>query len=278
MNSAQYLPSRDRLSVLTAIIVLAYALARFLDLPARSLTATLLGSPLRLELSGPGLMLLLVAALISTGSDTLMRSHPYYANASSRRTIIHWVVPGATALVLGAALNQAASGAAWWTGLAVSALALLAVLVVEYRVVDPADPARDAAAVALGALSYALAAVLFGLLRSVSARAAIAATVGGVTALALAWRLFALHGAPLRRAAVYAALTGAIMAQVTWGLNYWRVTPLAFALLTMVPFYFCVGVLREHLAGSLTRRGWLEYGVVAALGLAAAVVYALGSG
>ena len=277
MNPVRSFPSRDRLSILTAIIILAFTLARVLDLPARALTATLLGSPLGLELSGPALMLLLVAALISTGSDTLIRSHPYYSGAPGRRTVVHWIVPGATALVLGAMLNSLASGPTWWAGLGVSAAALLVVLVVEYRVVDPDDPLRDGAAVALGVLSYALAAVLFGLLRSVSARAAIAASVGGLTAAALAWRLFALNEAPLRRAALYAALVGAVLAEATWALNYWRTSPLAFALLTMAPFYFCVGVCRQHLAGSLTRREWIEYGVVAGLGLIVAAAFALGS-
>ena len=73
MNPSRSFPSRDRLSVLTAVIVLAYALARFLDIPARAIGGTFFGSALGLELNGQFLMMLLVAALISAGSDTLIR-------------------------------------------------------------------------------------------------------------------------------------------------------------------------------------------------------------
>ena len=69
-------PSRDQLSVITAAIVLAYALARFLELPQREVTTTLFGSALGFELSGPFLMLVFTAALISAGSEMIIRAHP----------------------------------------------------------------------------------------------------------------------------------------------------------------------------------------------------------
>ena len=73
-----HVPDRDRLSVLTAIILLAYALARFVQLPTRTVSATLFGSSIGFNLDGPFILLLLVAGLISTGSDTLMRSHRHF--------------------------------------------------------------------------------------------------------------------------------------------------------------------------------------------------------
>ena len=77
-SSTRYFPDRDRLSILTAVILLAYALARFIPLPSRELTTTLFGSSIGIELNGPVIILLMVAALISTGSDTLIRSHPQF--------------------------------------------------------------------------------------------------------------------------------------------------------------------------------------------------------
>src|SRR5919108_217642 len=102
MAHARHFPSRDRLSVLTAVILLAYALARFLDLPTRAVSTNLFGSPLGIELNAAVLMLLLVAALVSAGADTLIRSHPQLAQAEGSHTLVHWILPGATALVLGA--------------------------------------------------------------------------------------------------------------------------------------------------------------------------------
>ena len=278
MQRTRHFPNRDRLSVLTATILFAYALMRFLDLPARVVGATIFGSALNLELNGPVLMLTLVAALISAGSDTLIRSHPRFAARSARSTVSHWILPGATALVLGAALNRAPSAQVWLLELGVSALALIVVFVAEYVVVEADDPARDAAALVLTALAYALALLLFVLLRSLGARAAISATTGAVTAAAIAWRLFLLNAAPAGRAAFYAALAGLVCAETIWALNYWRISANAAGLLVMVPFYLSAGLAQQHLAGRLTRRVWAEFAVVGGLGLAIALLYALARG
>jgi hypothetical protein len=268
----RHLPNLDRLSVLTAVILLAYALARALDLPTRSVGTTLFGSALGFELNGPVLMLLLVAALISAGSDTLIRSHPRLAGWTGYATVVHWIVPGAAALALGNVLNRTPDGPLWWLGLGLSAVVLIGVLVAEYTVVDRDDTAWDAAALALTAISYALALVLFALLNSLNARAVISASAAGLIAAALAMRLFALKAAPLGRAALYAALVGLITAEAVWAVSYWRVSASSAALLALVPFYLSVGVAQQQLAGRLTRRIWVEYAVVGALGLVIALV------
>lgn len=271
MNPVSSFPSRDRLSVLTATLALAYVLSRFLDLPTRLFSITLLGSDIGLELGGVQVVLLLVAALISAGADALIRSHPAYAGEN---TLIHWVVPGATALVLGAGLNLLPDGPAWWGGLAGSVAFLLAVLVAEYRTVDPDDVARDTVRLALSGLILGLALVLFAVLHSYGARALVSASIGGLTASALAGRLFALRGTPWARAWVYALVVGVVCAPMIWALGYWRITPVGAALLVMVPFYVNVGVANQHFAGKLTRAVWVEYAVVGAVGLALALALA----
>jgi hypothetical protein len=264
-----HFPSRDRLSVLTAMILLAYALARVLELPTRQVSTNLLGSPLGLELNSSVFMLVVVAGLIAAGSDSLIRSHP---RLGGRSTLLHWIVPGATALVLGSVLNQTAPGPVWWLGLGLSALALVAVLVAEYIVVDRSDPAWEAAALGLTAVAYGLALLLFALLRSLSARALISASLSGLLAAALALRLFGLRRALPWPALLYAGLAGAVTAEVVWALSYWRVASASSAgLLALVPFYVLVGLAQQHLAGRLSRRVWIEYAVVGAAGLAIAL-------
>jgi hypothetical protein len=266
-------PSRDQLSVITATIVLAYALGRFLELPQRVLATTLFGSALGFELSGPFLMLVFTAALISAGSEMIIRAHPLFAGQPARRTLIHWILPGATALMMGAALNHAGSTPLWWLVLGCSVVALLVVLIAEYLVVDPADPRREAAALALTTLAYLLALILFILLRRLGARAAISATLGGGVAAALTLRLFALKFAPLWRSALYAALVGLICAEAIWALNYWAISPTGGALLTMIPFYVGEGLAENHLLGRLTRRIWIEFGAVGSVVLVLALVW-----
>ena len=218
MKDERPFPSRDQLSVITAAIVLAYALARLLDLPAREVTATLFGTALGFELSGPFLMLVFSAALISAGAEMVIRAHPHFAGQPARRTLIHWILPGATALVMGAALNQTAGSPLWWVSLGFSVVALVVVLIAEYLVVDPQDPRRERAALTLTTLAYLLALILFILLYRLGARAAISATLGGGVAAALTLRLFALKFAPLWRSAL------------TW--PRWTAAPLISAMTT----------------------------------------------
>jgi hypothetical protein len=267
-------PDRNRLSVLTAIIILAYALARFLDLPARVWRTTLLGSSLEVTLDGPFLMLLIVAALISTGAEALIRSHPFLLEQPTHIGVRHWILPGLTALILGAALNRLTDPRWWWVGLSLSVLALLAVLIAEYVTVDPADPRRDGVSLAVTALAYALAVLAFTFFYSLSYRALISASLSGVIATSLAWRLLALKAISPGRGVIYAALVGVVCAEVFWALTYWRLPPTAAALLVMIPFYVGAGIAQQHLLTTLSRRVWVEYGVVFLVGLAIALAYA----
>ncbi|MBI5054418.1 MAG: hypothetical protein HZB52_14290, partial [Chloroflexi bacterium] len=90
-NSVRYFPNRDRLSVITAVILLAYTLTRFVDIPTREISATLFGSSIGFELNGQIILLAIVAALISTGSDTLIRSHPK-SESTTGGTVPHWIL------------------------------------------------------------------------------------------------------------------------------------------------------------------------------------------
>src|SRR5260221_13269820 len=110
MTPTRQLPHTDRLSVITAVIILAYALTRVLDLPSRAIHTTLFGSDLGFDLNGQVLMLVVVAGLISAGSDTLARSHPRLAQQSNRSTGIHLTLPGASAPLLGATRNRLPNG------------------------------------------------------------------------------------------------------------------------------------------------------------------------
>jgi hypothetical protein len=279
VNRVRNLPDRDRLSVLTAVILLAFALTRFIDLPTRSITTTLLGSPLGIELNGRVMMLMLVAVLISAGSDTVIRSHPRLGTQPKSRTLVHWVLPGTTTLVLAAVLNRAPNGPLWWLGLALSAVALMLVLVAEYVAVDPTDPGFELASLGLTALAYTVALVLFALLRSVSTRAIIAAPIGGLVAAALTARLLNLRSALAAvaggRVLLYATVVGLVAGETLWAVNYWRVSPSTAGLLAMIPFYLGVGLAQQHVNGRLSARVWVEYIVVGMLGLAIALAYAL---
>jgi len=258
-----YLPNRDRLSVLTAVIVLAYVVTRALPAPADD---TVLSSPLLLQT--------LIAAFIGTGTDALIRSHPRFAR---RTTLIHWIAPASMALVLGAGLQLLPDGPAWWLGLSVSALALLLVLVTEYVLVCPEDARYDLAVLTLTGLTYALALLLFITLNAYTTPGLISALIGGGVAAALAWRLFAFSVQSLRQAALYALIIGLTCAETLWAISYWRVSATGAALVTMLPFYLGVGLSRQQFTGTLSARIWLEFSVVGAIWLILTFLYIYGA-
>lgn len=268
------IPDRDRLSVISAVIVLAYALARFLDIPSRTVGTTLFGTSLGVTLGGQFVLLVLVAALISTGSDNFLRSHPKLKENPTRSTVIHWILPGATALALGMVLDRTPHGAAWWLGLAVSALFLVLVLMAEFVVVDEEDPRFGWAALGLTGLGYTAALTLFALARLSGARAAISATLMVFVAGVIALRLLVLGGASGGRAALYAGLIGLLMGEATWALNYWVTNALGVGLVMLVLFYLAVGASQQHLVGRLDRRVVVEFAVVGVVGLALALRFA----
>jgi hypothetical protein len=262
-------PDWDRLSVITAVIVLAYALARFVDIPSQEYSATLFGSKIGIEIDGQIMLLIMVAALISTGSETLIRSHPR-AEGGYRRNVLHWILPGCAALGLGLLLDLAPTGPVWWLGLAFSAFLLVVVLIAEYTGVDPDDPAYRAAAIGLTALTYIVAAALFGWVRFTGARAALSATLTAALAALLSLRLLMLNTGAFQRSVIGAGVVGLTLGEAMWALNYWRVTPIGAGLLLLVLFYVLSGVLQQHTTGQLTRRSAIEFAVVGVIGAAIA--------
>lgn len=264
-NIVRYFPNRDRLSVVTAVILLAYTLARFVNIPTREISASLFGSSIGFELNGQIIILTIVAALISTGSDTLIRSHPKSELLSSG-TATHWILPGAAALGLGLLLNLMPLGI-WWFGLAISALFLVLVLIAEYIVVEPNDVSYQLAAFGLTALTYIIALALFSWLRFTSTRAALSGTLTFFLALVLSLRLLMLSGVSFLRGSVYASVVGVVVGETMWALNYWRVTPIGAGLLLLVQFYILHGLVQQHLIGGITRRMLIEFAVVGLIGI-----------
>ncbi len=89
MLEHRHLPDADRLSVLAAAILLAYALARFVDIPVRELSMQLPGVYI-VQIDIRTAIALLVAGLTATGADWLLRQHPALHAHSN---LEHWMLP-----------------------------------------------------------------------------------------------------------------------------------------------------------------------------------------
>ena len=70
------IPGRQRLSVFIGLILLCLVLTQFIELPTRTLAVTVFGSPLGVDLDAGWLMAILLASLVCTGTDALVRTHP----------------------------------------------------------------------------------------------------------------------------------------------------------------------------------------------------------
>ena len=253
MNEEQRLPNIDHLSVITAMILLAYALTAFINFPARSLNIQLPGFLLTLRINFITIISVVVAFLAAAGSDWLIAAHPSVGQA---RRFHHWLIPAFTALVIGVPLNSLQVSPSWWVVFALGGLLLVGVFIAEYISVDPSDVRFPIARVSLTAMSFALFLVLLIAVRGAGLRlyavlGAILPATAVVTAKALHLRL---GGWSL---AWIAGIT-IVITQLATGLFYLPLRPIQFGLILLGATYGLI-----NLAGSIEEKRaretlWIE--------------------
>lgn len=161
------LPDSDRLSIISAAIILSYAVIPFIKLPAQNIQLQLPGLFLQYNLEFGTLISFLVAALAAFGSDWLIQTHPRKEKHIFFR---HGFIPALTAWAIGVPLNTLGIGTAWWVVLALGGVLLVLVLVSEYIVVDPNSAAYVPASLGLTVVSFALYLILAIAIRAASVR------------------------------------------------------------------------------------------------------------
>jgi hypothetical protein len=238
MEARRYLPDRNRISVMTATILLAYALTRFVDIPSQKLSLSILGILLPIEINFHTLVSVLVAAMAATGSDWILRSHPSLANTSFgwRSMLHHWILPALTAWVIGIPLGNLPGGLIWWATIGLGGVLIVLVFISEYNVVDPADVYHPLAALGLTALSFALYLLLAINLWSAGLRLYLL-----LPALVIAAGLVCLRTLYLRTGGrwlfVWSIGIALVVGQIATGLHYWPISPVRFGLLILGPTY-----------------------------------------
>ncbi|MGH2582405.1 MAG: hypothetical protein ACRDFQ_05870, partial [Anaerolineales bacterium] len=76
MDSADWLPDRERLSAVMAVILLAYAVARFVQAPGGVIGLEIAGIYLPLQFGIGTMVSVLAAGLTASGTDWLLRDNP----------------------------------------------------------------------------------------------------------------------------------------------------------------------------------------------------------
>lgn len=153
MDDHRHLPDVDRLSVVIALILIAYSTTAFVHLPTRSIEIQFPGFLLQLNLNYNTLIASLSALLAAAGSDWLLTSHPFLVKKLRWQ---HWPLPAFSAIAVGITLGTLPLGPTWWIVFALGAALMAGVLVSEYISTDPYDLRFSFAVIGLTAVSYAL--------------------------------------------------------------------------------------------------------------------------
>lgn len=262
MNENKHLPDVERLSVVIALILLAYATTAFISLPTRSLNLQLPGILLVINLNFSTIVAAAAAILAATGVEWVINTHPNI-NAQQRwQHWHHWLVPAFSAVAIGITLGTLPVGPAWWMVFALGGFLLAAVLTVEYISADPADLRYSFAVLGLDAVSFALFLIIVIAMAGADLRlytllAAIIPVVFLVSARSLflrlrgSWRLG------------WAAGIALMVAQLAAAMFYLPLRPLQYSLILLGILYGLISLASNIEENANRRTAWVEPVLVA---------------
>jgi len=237
--------------VVSAVIMLAYVLNRFVEIPAQTVAIQIPGFFLEFVFNDSILTALLVAGLAATGADWMLRDQ---SGREHQLLFPHLFLPAVTALVIGIPLNQMDFGIAWWAGLTAGMLLLVMVFIAEYVVMDTQDTRQPFAAAILSAVSFAIFLVLATALRAAGTRLFFI-----LPALILATWLVSLRSLNLRLHGMWVVyecmIIALVVGQLAAAIHYWPLVPIRFGLILLGPAYALTslfsGLIEEKPASKL---------------------------
>ncbi len=247
------------MSTFTATILLAYALAQYVHLPAQHLPLRFAGVYVDLTINIDTLTAVLVAGLVASGMDGLLHTHPQRGRQSS---VIHWLLPALSAWVLGLSLRLLRPQQTWWAGVLIGGVVLTLVCVAEYIVMGPQDALYPWAASGLTALGFGLFLALAMSLHTAEIR-----LLWRLPALAAGAALISLRVLHLRLAGSWAVwetyAAAALTMQTGAVLHYLPLSPARYGMMLLAPLYALVTWVEARAEGRA--RPWVEAGITALL-------------
>ena len=261
MPENRYLPDPTRVSILTAVVLLAFALTRLVSAPAYALTIPLAGVYISLSFNLNTLIVLLAAGLTAAGVDWLLRTHPSLEKGETRE---HWLLPTLTVLVIGVALYTLPPTEIWWLGFGLGAAILLVVLFAEFVAVDSNDARYPFATAILTVLAFVIFLILAIALKASNARLFLVAP-----ALFLGGGLVALRTLHLRLnerwEVTWAIGIAVVTIQLGAALYYMPLTPVRFGLGLLGPVYSLTSLAVSLADGHPPRQAIIEPAIMLVL-------------
>ncbi len=258
MPEKRYLPDPSRVSILTATVLLAFALTRLVNTPIYELNVPLAGFFVSLSFNLNTLIVLLAAGLTAAGVDWLLRTHPSLEKGETRE---HWLLPTLTVLVIGVALYTLPPTTIWWLGFGLGAAILLVVFFAEFVAVDPNDARYPFATAVLTVLAFVIFLILAVALKASNARLFLVAP-----ALFLGGGLVALRTLHLRLnerwEATWATGIAVVAVQLGAALYYMPLTPVRFGLGLLGPVYSLTALAVSLVEGNPPRQAIIEPAVM----------------
>ncbi len=256
--------NRDRLSVLIALILLTSVLFRFVQLPQVTRRFHLLGSPLEVNLTGTGLLVVLVGGLAAMGARYILAAHPDAPDRLPRPLVFSWVLPGLMGGMAAYLVELAPTEVVWAGGLLLAMLLIGLTVAAEFAALSPRHPAATRARLGLNVLAYLLALLFFYLIYRTRARSLVTATEITLVAFLIALDLLGVAETRATRVVLYAGIVGLLVGEATWALNYWRLDNWTASLLLLLFFYLATGITQQYLLDRLKPAVLLEFGLVTA--------------
>ena len=254
MTEHRNLPAIDRLSIVTAMVLLTYSVTAFVQIPERALELQLPGFLFVVKLGIFTVVSGLVALLAAAGCEWVLAGHPHLGD---QRHWYHWILPALTSMTIGVPLNSLEVGPAWWVIFGMGGILLLGVLIAEYISVDPEDHNYQLACMVLTVVFMSLFLILAIAVRGAELRLyAVLSTLVPASAL-LSARIIHLRLAGRWHLAWVGAIS-LILGQAAIGLFYLPVKPIQFGLLLLAVLYGLTSLAGNAEEEQTARRLWLE--------------------
>lgn len=233
VNEDSKFPNPDRLSIVFATILLAYALSQFINDPPRNILINILGILIPIKINFQTLVSISVTVIAVSGTSWLL---PKVSAAKSISVNPHLLLPGLTAWTLSILLINLPLSLVWWLIFALGGLFLFLVMIGEYIVAIPEDARQPFIIAALSGLSYAGFLILAISLRSTKPRLVMLLPAAGIAAA-----LVAIRTSHLRLRGQWmipqAAAVSLVILQLTAGLHYLPISPIGFGIILLAPLY-----------------------------------------
>ncbi|MDY6872409.1 MAG: hypothetical protein SVR81_00365 [Chloroflexota bacterium] len=257
MRYRSVLPDINRLSIVLAAIMLAFALTMVVSFPDRSVAFNFLGIELSFSIDFQTLVILLTGFLAAAGMEWLIQSHPgERQKTTGGRSFQHLILPILTTLVIGVALSNFEAGVYWWVIFGLGSLLLMGVLIAEYNVsdIEVADQ-YPLAKVGLTGLSFALYLLLTVAVYAADLRLYLRVPILAIGALGVINRSLYLRLGEFYP--VWSLVNSIIVSEVAIGLHYLPTAPILFGLILVGLAY---GLTATVSGIKESRTGWALWG------------------